>query len=78
MCELLAYGHIDLLTGEAVLEGDVVKLHTWSCVVVTVVQPGSPDWDDYGGISLKCLEGGPIRLERVNEDLILVSRKASR
>ena len=71
--------HMNVLkytTGEPVLEGDVVRLGTYNGVVVSVVQPGSPYWEDCGGVSLDCADGIPIRLEYITEDLVLVNRTA--
>ena len=65
------------LTGELILEGDVVKLGNWDGVVVAVVTKDSPDWVDYIGEGVE-LEGpafGRLHTEFINEDLVLVHRK---
>lgn len=77
-CSLTAMKTLSYVTGEPVLEGDVVKLGQLDGVVVTVVQTGSPEWDDYGGVSLETKQSGAIRLERIDEDLLLVSRRESK
>ncbi len=69
---------LSYVTGEPIINGDVVRLGQWDAVVSGVVQPGSPEWDDYGGVSLSGAPCGPIRLERIHEDLVLVSRRSSR
>ena len=65
------------LTGELILEGDVVKLGNWDGVVVAVVTKDSPDWVDYIGEGVE-LEGpafGRLHTEFINEDLVLIHRK---
>jgi hypothetical protein len=63
------------ISGELVLKDDVVRLGVLDGIVTGVVQPDSPDWDDCGGVSIQTRQCGAVRLERINEDLILVSRK---
>jgi hypothetical protein len=65
------------LTGIPVLVGDVVKLGDLDGVVTGVVQPDSPEWDDYGGVSIETVQCGAVRLEHIDEDLVLVSRRVS-
>jgi len=65
------------LTGELILEGDVVKLGNWDGVVVAVVTKDSPDWVDYigAGVELEVPAFGRLHTEFINEDLVLVHRK---
>ena len=65
------------MTGEPVLAGDVVRLGALDGVVTGVSQPDSPEWDDCGGVSIETVQCGAIRLEDVNEDLMLVTRRVS-
>jgi hypothetical protein len=65
------------LTGEPILEVDVVKLGTWDAVVVAVINEDSPEFIDYigEGIELKGPAFGRLHTEFINEDLVLVHRK---
>jgi len=77
---LASLGHmkpLSYMTGEPVFAGDVVKLGALDGVVSGVLQPDSPEWDDYGGVSIETVQCGAIRLEHVNEDLVLVTRRVS-
>jgi len=62
-------------TGEPILEGDVVKIGNMDAVVTTVITQDSPWWDDYGGVSFEGPVFARMRMETVNEDLVLVRRK---
>jgi hypothetical protein len=53
-------------TGEPIIKGDSVRFGQWDAVVSGVVQPDSPEWDDYGGVSLSGAPCGLIRLEHIH------------
>jgi hypothetical protein len=63
-------------TGEPIFKGDVVKIGQLDAVVVGVVTEDSPEWSDYGGVALEGPAFGAMRMEHINEDLVLVHRKS--
>lgn len=65
------------LTGEPVLEGDVVTLGSLDAVVVAIISRDSPEFIDSVGEGIE-VEGpafGRLHTEFINEDLVLVHRK---
>lgn len=62
-------------SGKPVLVGDVVKIGHWDAVITGIVPKDDPEWDNSGGVSLEGPSFGAMRLEWINEDLVLVSRK---
>jgi len=68
---------VTYLSGEQILEGDVVKIGQWDAVVMGVVTEDSPEWDDYGGVALAGPAFGRMLIKWINEDLVLVNRKAN-
>lgn len=67
---------MNYISGERIEIGDHVMIGALEGTVTGVIERGEPDWEDYGGVSLKGPRFGAMILPWIREDFVLIRRAA--